>query len=79
MPAERTISMSFRVTPKFRRLLAAAARKENRSLTNLLETLLYEFCSRHGIEDSTPGAELEHVARIAEPSNVKRPKANRRS
>lgn len=49
MVAEKTVSMSFRVSPTFKALLEAAATRENRSLTNMLETLLLAYCEQHGI------------------------------
>jgi uncharacterized protein (DUF1778 family) len=56
MPAEKTVSMSFRVSPRFRAMLQAAATREHRSLTNMLETLLYEHCERRGLADVLPPA-----------------------
>lgn len=53
MQAEKTIGMSFRVTPKTKRLLAAAAERERRSLTNMLEVLVEDFCVRNGINEKT--------------------------
>ena len=41
MTAEKTISMSFRVSPKFKALLEIASGSENRSLTNRLQTLVF--------------------------------------
>lgn len=53
MEAEKTIGMSFRVTPKTKRLLAAAAEHERRSLTNMLEVLVEDFCVRNAIKEET--------------------------
>lgn len=50
MPAEKTVSVSFRVSPEFKALLEAAALQENRSQTNMLETLLLDHCRRNGIQ-----------------------------
>ena len=50
MPDGKTVSVSFRVSPRFRSLLKAAADHERRSLTNMLETLLFSYCDEHGIE-----------------------------
>lgn len=44
---EETISL--RVSPEVKRLLRRAAEKQNRSLTNLLVTLLLEHCRANGI------------------------------
>jgi uncharacterized protein (DUF1778 family) len=49
MAAEKTVSMSFRVSPKFKALLEVAAARENRSLTNMLETLVFAHCEQQGL------------------------------
>jgi hypothetical protein len=48
----KSVSVSFRVSPRFRELLAAAAAKEHRSQANLLEMLLYSHCEQQGIYPS---------------------------
>lgn len=49
MPAEKTVSVSFRVTPEFKELLEVAAAREQRSQTNLLEKLLFDHCRQLGV------------------------------
>jgi hypothetical protein len=49
MSAEKTVAVSFRVSPRFKLLLEAAASCEHRSQTNMLETLLYAYCAQNGI------------------------------
>lgn len=51
MAAEKTVSMSFRVSPRFKALLEVAAARENRSLTNMLETLLFAHCEQHSLKE----------------------------
>ena len=51
MAAEKTVAISFRVSPRFKALLEVAAVRENRSLTNMLETLLFAHCDRHGLKE----------------------------
>ncbi|WP_074173559.1 hypothetical protein [Caballeronia calidae] len=46
----KRISVSYRVSPRFKALLERAADRENRSQTNLLETLLFDFCRAKKIE-----------------------------
>ena len=53
MTEEKSVAVSFRVTPRFKRLLQAAAEREHRSQTNLLETLLFAHCVKHGVEEDT--------------------------
>ncbi len=50
MPEGKNVSVSFRVSPRFKRLLEAAAARERRSQTNMLETLLFAYCEEHGLE-----------------------------
>ena len=50
----KTVSVSFRVSPKFKRLLETAAALERRSQANLLETLLFAYCEQKGLA-STAG------------------------
>lgn len=54
MPAEKSISIGFRVTPEFKRLLESAAKLEQRSKTNLLEKLLLDHCRARGLLPSDP-------------------------
>lgn len=49
MPAEKSISIGFRVTPEFKQLLELAAKQEQRSKTNLLEKLLIDHCRARGL------------------------------
>ncbi len=49
MAEEKSVSVSFRVTPRFKRLLQTAAERDHRSQTNLLETLLFSHCAKHGL------------------------------
>lgn len=51
MESEKTVGLSFRITPRMKRLLEAAAANEHRSLTNTLEILVEDYCRRHGIDD----------------------------
>lgn len=49
MPQEKTVSVSFRVSPRFKQLLESAAALERRSQTNMLEVLLFTHCEQHNI------------------------------
>jgi hypothetical protein len=50
MPLRKTVSVSFRVTPEFKELLAVAAARDQRSRTNLLEKLLFDHCRQAGMQ-----------------------------
>lgn len=56
MAAEKTVSISFRVSPRFKALLEVAAARENRSLTNTLEMLLFAHCDQLGLNERTSRA-----------------------
>jgi len=62
MSAEKTVAVSFRVSPRFKHLLEAAAARENRSQTNMLETLLFGYAEQHGL-DVTPAPISKKKAR----------------
>lgn len=68
MPAEKTVPVSFRVSPRFKHLLEAAAASQRRSQTNMLETLLFDFCEQRGIR---PLREEELRTRTIEGGNKK--------
>lgn len=45
----KTDTLNLRVSPTFKRTLRQAAELEQRSMVNLLEVLLREYCERKGI------------------------------
>lgn len=49
MPAGKTETINVRVRPDLKRLLQEAAEHENRSQTNLLETLILDHCRKLGL------------------------------
>lgn len=57
--------MSFRVSPRFKALLEAAAAHENRSLTNMLETLVFAYCDKLGLKAPVAKVRKPKVARHA--------------
>ena len=52
MGEEKSLSVSFRVTPYFKRLLQAAAERRHRSLTTLMDMLLFAHCVMPGLEEA---------------------------
>lgn len=63
MSARKTVAISFRVSPDLKATLEAVAEKENRSLTNMFETLVLNHCQREGVMTTPPGAMGESGAR----------------
>lgn len=68
MIQEKTIGLSFRVTPKIKRMLEAAAGRERRSLTNMLEVLVEDYCIRHGISEQPESADEKVATTLGEKS-----------
>lgn len=49
MEAEKTVGLTFRVSPQMKRMLEIAASHEHRSLTNMFEILVVDHCRRQGL------------------------------
>ena len=45
----KSVSVSFRVSPRFKECLAKAAAQDDRSQANFLERLLLDYCEQHNI------------------------------
>ncbi len=55
----KTVSVSFRVSPRFKRALEVAAASVNRTQTNFLETLVFEYCDTHRINIEPPHGDTQ--------------------
>jgi hypothetical protein len=69
MPAEKTVPISFRVSPQFKALLEQAAARERRSQTNMLETLLFSYCEQNGIR--AVAQVIQNISRTSTGGNQK--------
>ncbi|KKB68854.1 ribbon-helix-helix, copG family protein [Burkholderia pseudomallei MSHR1079] len=49
MHERKTQAINLRMSPKTKELLRRAAGAERRTLSNMLEVLILEYCDRHGI------------------------------
>jgi uncharacterized protein (DUF1778 family) len=63
MTEGKNISVSFRVSPRFKQMLEVAAVREHRSLTNMLETLLFAYCVAHDIQAAEKFAVAKKTAK----------------
>lgn len=50
MARHKTEAINLRMSPEMKALLRVAADREHRTLSNMLEHLLIDYCERHGIE-----------------------------
>ncbi len=56
---QKTETLNLRVSPKLKAALQAAARREHRSMANMVEHLVLGYCEEHGLvtEQETEGAD----------------------
>ena len=50
MPAGKTETLSFRMAPDLKKALRDAAEREHRSIANMVEVMILDYCARTGIE-----------------------------
>jgi len=49
MIAQKTTTLTLRLSPEFKEGLKAAAEQEHRSITNMVEVLIRDYCQQHNI------------------------------
>lgn len=52
----KTATLTLRVPPEVKGLLSAAAQADRRSLANMLEVIVLDYCERRGIQPATTTA-----------------------
>ena len=62
MATTKTATLTFRIDPGLKEALRTAAQREHRSIANMVEVLIRDYCGRNGIDISE-----------APPPNGKRP------
>lgn len=50
----KNVSVSFRVSPRFKECLAKAAAQDDRGQANFLKRLLFDYCEPHNIAPKSP-------------------------
>lgn len=63
MLAEKSVAVSYSVPARFKALLEAAATRESRSQTNMLEALLFQHRSAHGIDIAPTAAQASSTVK----------------
>lgn len=56
MPTTKTSTLTFRVEPKLKESLRAAAARERRSLSNMVEVMILDYCDRIGVSVTSQAA-----------------------
>ena len=59
MANSKTATLTFRIDPSLKEALRIAARSEHRSIANMVEVLIRDYCEQRGI--SIPGSETENT------------------
>jgi hypothetical protein len=49
----KTETLNLRVSPEFKELVRVAAEHESRSISNLLEVLVRDYCRQKGVDPTT--------------------------
>ena len=60
MANAKTATLSFRIKPGLKEALRAAAEQEHRSIANMIEVMILQYCGRNGVpvaDDRTPSVE----------------------
>ncbi|MBB5441801.1 MULTISPECIES: ribbon-helix-helix protein, CopG family [unclassified Paraburkholderia] len=52
MTTGKTATLSFRIEPNLKEALRAAAEQEHRSIANMVEVMIREYCGRIGVGNS---------------------------
>lgn len=50
MTTGKTATLSFRIEPGLKEALRTAAEQEHRSIANMIEVMILEYCGRVGVE-----------------------------
>ena len=56
MATAKTTTLTFRIEPALKEALRTAAEREHRSIANMIEVMIREYCGRNGIVISEPQA-----------------------
>jgi len=57
----KTETLTIRITPAVKSALRTAATRDHRSLTNMVEVMIRDYCAREGIEIVEPAPEAPEV------------------
>jgi len=49
MPAGKTSTLTFRIAPALKEALRTAAEREHRSIANMVEVMIRDYCGRNAI------------------------------
>lgn len=56
MATAKTTTLTFRIEPGLKDALRTAAEREHRSIANMVEMMIRDYCERAGVEIAEPSA-----------------------
>lgn len=59
MATAKTTTLTFRIAPSLKEALRAAAEQEHRSIANMVEVMILEYCGRNGVSIPRAGFVLK--------------------
>ena len=69
MATGKTSTLTFRIEPALKEALRTAAGREHRSIANMVEVLIRDYCGRNGITIQAQGALFPDENHEPHPSN----------
>lgn len=61
MATAKTTTLTFRIEPGLKEALRMAADREHRSIANMVEVLIRDYCGRNGIAIPEPGVLFDEI------------------
>jgi len=58
MASTKTTTLTFRIEPRLKEALRAAAARDHRSIANMVAVMIRDYCSRSGVAIEEPGAPI---------------------
>ena len=66
MTTTKTTALTFRIEPNLKEALRTAADNDHRSIANMVEVMIREYCGRNGIAIPVPSATPDRIKKTAE-------------
>lgn len=73
MAIAKTTTLTFRIEPDLKEALRTAAVREHRSIANMVEVLIRDYCGRNGIAIPEQGSLFEDNQKSAKGGKQRRP------
>jgi hypothetical protein len=62
MASGKTSTLTFRIEPALKQALCSAADHEHRSIANMVEVMILDYCKRNGVKVEAPTADQVKAA-----------------